>query len=318
MGLLGYLGGDSDNSSDEDSDHGLSASEDDMGLGDEAGGGHGGGAVAVLRQQISVQAGEIQDLQERVQDLLEKVRKSVGAWLMLWGGGRAAQACNRACGMHPGMQPTQVSQRRILDNPPQVHDLREGRREAEDRLASALERLQTARGLLADHGVDFDPAAALGEGAEEEVSEGGDWGAAAAVGAAAGPGAAAAAGGQAAANGGGREGARARIQLGPADSAKSLGRPWGPEVWGGGQQPRRSMSHDWSESAAGAGSVHHAPPGDAATATAVSGEAAAMQQLQEPPAGVPGSLEQQQPTAAAAAAAAAAASPEGLGDSQPS
>lgn len=63
MGLLGFAGGHHSDSSEEDSDHGLSDSEDE-----------GGPAqIAGLRHQIHVQAQELTELQDRVQDLLEKV-----------------------------------------------------------------------------------------------------------------------------------------------------------------------------------------------------------------------------------------------------
>ncbi|KIZ04872.1 hypothetical protein MNEG_3088 [Monoraphidium neglectum] len=246
MGLLGFLGGSP--GGDDDSDHGLSDGSEDLegqgrpdaaarqppaggrgelnGLGDDAdedGGGGGGSGIegdagagaddlAAARRQLLSQGVEIAELQERVQDLLEK-----------------------------------------------VHDVREGRREAEDRLAWAMERLHAARQLLADRGVAFEIApAGVGAAEEEEVSEGGG----------AGPGFGAdGAGAEAGGGGGGPSGVvgprRAGLDgavngsggggaagAGPADSAKSLGRPWDGQPLA--RQPRRSASN-WSESAAGGG-----------------------------------------------------------------
>ena len=143
----------------------------------------------------------------------------------------------------------------------QVHDLREGRREAEDRLAWAMEHLAAARQLLADRGVEFqiDPAAAFGAGEDEEVSEGGGGGggrsglqrAGPARGA---PRSATAGSGGALGEGGGGGGGGGPREGGPADSARSLGQQWDGDTWGPGQ-PRRSASN-WSESAAEGGHEH--------------------------------------------------------------
>jgi hypothetical protein len=68
MGLLGYLDGGGGSSSD-DSGHGLTDSEEEP-----------RGGAGALRGQIATQAAEILELQDRLQDLLEKV----GGWEWGW------------------------------------------------------------------------------------------------------------------------------------------------------------------------------------------------------------------------------------------
>lgn len=84
MGLLGFLGVSS--GSDGDSDHGLSDGSDDFAghargrrrAGGGAAGGGEGRELAEARRQLAAQAAELAELQDRVSDLLEKVRGRPG------------------------------------------------------------------------------------------------------------------------------------------------------------------------------------------------------------------------------------------------
>jgi hypothetical protein len=244
-----------------------------QGLTDSEGGGGGGGGgsgggVELLRSQIRVQAGEIMELQDRVQDLLEKVRgrgtaaaRGQGAAAARGRGttaarGRgAAEAHSRVarqppCDVAAGPRRREaaggascwgvrsfsrvglrVARKTLAPRPGgQVHDLREGRREAEGRLAWALERLDVARGLLAERGVAFEVEGVPPGGADEGVGEGGGGN-----GSGGGGGGAGAEGGGAGAvvaveDAAGGPGGRSRGAgpLRPADSAQSLG--WAEEA----------------------------------------------------------------------------------------